>query len=80
MYVLQKMVWESRRTDCPQMLLFRGVVAELRSARHDACSPLFRGPCDCMTAAVVQVIGVCVCVCMHACVRVCIVHSGTCSN
>ena len=45
------------------MLLFRGVVAELRSARHDACSPLFRGPRNRMTAAVIQVTGVCVCVC-----------------
>ena len=47
------------------MLLFRGVVAELRSARHDACSPLFRGPRDRMTAAVVQVTGVCMCVCLY---------------
>ena len=51
------------------MLLFRGVVAELRSARHDACSPLFRGPRDRMTAAVVQVTGYrCVCVCVCVCV------------
>ena len=35
------------------MLLFRGVVAELRSARHDAYSP-FRGPRDRITAAVIQ--------------------------
>ena len=63
------------------MLLFWGVVAELRSARHDACSPLFRGPRDRMMAAVIQVTGVCVSVCVcvcvymhvhvHACVHVC---------
>ena len=41
------------------MLLFWGVVAELRSARHDACSPLFRDPRDRMTAVVIQVTGVC---------------------
>ena len=44
------------------MQLFRGVVAELRSARHDAFSPLFRGLHDRMMAAMVQVMGVCVCV------------------
>ena len=57
------------------MLLFWGVVAELRIARHDACSPLFRGPCDRMTAAVIQVTGVCVCVCVCVCVYVCVLVS-----
>ena len=66
MYVLQKMVWESRTTGCPQMLLFQGVVAELRSVQHDACSPLFRGPRDRMMAAVVLVqVCVCECVCVN---------------
>ena len=54
------------------MLLFRGVVAELRNARYDACSPLFRSPHDHMMAAVVQVTGTGVCVCVRARVCVCV--------
>ena len=58
------------------MLLFRGVVAELRRARHDAYSPLFRDPCDRKMAAVVQVTGVCVCVCVYKCMYVYVWFSG----